>query len=68
MTSRRDDLATSCPPGSAVGEILVRVLLLRRPSPTPIYALEPEFGQPAQFAFQIAEFIFTLNPELRAGG
>ncbi|HEX5929877.1 MAG TPA: hypothetical protein VFY48_10840 [Solirubrobacterales bacterium] len=62
-----EDLGASCPPGSAVGEILVESTAVQTSSSTPIYALEPERGQPAQFAFQIAEFIFTLNPELREG-
>jgi hypothetical protein len=58
-------LNETCPPGSAVGEILVSSTAAGAPSAVPIYALEPEFGQPAQFAFQITKFIFTLNPELR---
>ncbi len=55
----------SCPASSAVGEILVESTALSVASPAAIYAIEPERGEPAQFAFQIAEFVFTLNPELR---
>ncbi|HEX5928321.1 MAG TPA: hypothetical protein VFY48_02920 [Solirubrobacterales bacterium] len=56
----------ACPDESAVGTIYVSTPV--SPSeftPTPIYAMQPERGQPAQFAFQVAEFAFTLNPELR---
>ena len=59
------DELENCPAASAVGEILVMSTAAQTPSPVPIYAIEPEAGTPAQFAFQIADFIFTLNPELR---
>ncbi len=59
-----DILAKKCPAGSAVGRITTEL-------PTggftdfPIYAIEPEFGVVAQFAFKVADFVYTLAPELR---
>lgn len=69
-----------CPPGSAVGGIDVytypSVPPKENPYPDtlqlpfadlPIYSLEPEFGQPAQFAFAVSTFEtpYTFVPELR---
>ncbi len=59
--------AEDCPQESAVGELFLSSTAASNPTPTAIYAIEPERGQPAQFAFQIAEFLVTLNPELRPG-
>jgi hypothetical protein len=68
----------TCPDASAVGVIKVfappAVILEENPYPNgehfevPIYSLEPEFGQPAQFAFAInagGTFPYTFVPELR---
>jgi len=66
-----DVIASTCPPGSAVGLIDVDVVL----GPTwgfirmPIFSIEPEVGLPAQFAFAELSNIdtpFTLSPRLRA--
>ncbi len=55
-----------CPPGSVIGGIdlfLSEVVVI----PEPIYAIEPEFGAPAQFAFrEPLKRIFTFTPRLRA--
>ncbi len=60
-----ENLASNCPHESAVGKISILSTGPGGGTPLAIYALEPEFGQPAQFAFEIGEFVFTLNPELR---
>jgi hypothetical protein len=54
-----------CPPESAVG--IIDLSVRGAPSATtPIYAIEPEFGTPAQFAFEEPlENIFTLSTRLR---
>jgi hypothetical protein len=62
--SLEDVKEAECPPGSVVGAIHV---VVSGGGPTAlIYAIEPEFGTPAQFAF--AEFltnVFTFSPRLR---
>ncbi len=69
-----------CPPGSIVGGIDIYLDLseeAKEESPypdhpleltrnVPIYSLEPEFGQPAQFAFSARSTPYTFVPELRA--
>jgi hypothetical protein len=68
-----------CPPKSVVGGIDLYVaptdLPTEMPYPThlikvgenvPIYSLEPEFGEPAQFAFSAVSTPYTFVPELRA--
>jgi hypothetical protein len=69
--SVEDVIAVTCPAGSAVGLINVDV-----PVSTdfgnidlPVFAIEPESGLPAQFAFvenAILQSSFTLSPRLRA--
>ena len=67
---RVDEVAiefSTCPTGSVVGGIDLSTsegFFFDRP----IFALEPEFGAPAQFAFGIpaAHAIYTLTPELNA--
>ncbi len=54
-----------CPHESAVGTIAIANDVVSTFNPVPIYAMEPEPGTPAQFAFKVADFAFTLNPELR---
>ncbi len=54
-----------CPHESAVGMIAIANTVVTTFNPVPIYAMEPEPGTPAQFAFKVADFAFTLNPELR---
>jgi hypothetical protein len=58
--------AFSCPPGSMVGGIKIYLSIFGAPFTLPIYAIEPEFGTPAQFAFQdpIGN-IYTFSPHLR---
>jgi hypothetical protein len=59
---------TTCPPGSVVGEISLETQQVIAED-LPIYAMKPEFGAPAQFAFGVqgVHLGFTLTPELRAG-
>jgi hypothetical protein len=68
-----------CPPKSVVGGIDLYIaptdLPTEMPYPNhligvgenvPIYSLEPEFGEPAQFAFSAVQTPYTFVPELRA--
>jgi hypothetical protein len=68
-----------CPPKSIVGGIDLYITLqeptveniypnhlLEVAANVPIYSLEPEFGQPAQFAFSAVSTPYTFVPELRA--
>jgi len=61
-------LPSTCPAGSAVGGITLETEqgIFHN---LPVYAIEPEFGTPAQFAFGIGTlppgFAYTLTPELR---
>jgi hypothetical protein len=61
-------LPTSCPAASAVGGISFKTETGEYEI-QPIYAIEPERGTPAQFAFGVGilkpGFVFTLTPELR---
>ena len=57
--------ASSCPAGSVAGAITIRGGFGAGPKDFPIYALEPEEGVPAQFAFKIGNSAYTLAPELR---
>ncbi|HEU4393724.1 MAG TPA: hypothetical protein VFR04_08845, partial [Solirubrobacterales bacterium] len=58
---------STCPAGSVVGGVQIFTDTVK-PEDLPIYALEPEFGQPAEFAFGLASIglAFALVPELRA--
>jgi hypothetical protein len=58
---------TTCPAGSVVGGIDLSTSEGFFPD-RPIFALEPEFGAPAQFGFGVpaAHAIYTLTPELNA--
>jgi hypothetical protein len=60
-------VTSTCPAGSAVGGITLETA--EGPfDNVPIWAIEPEFGTPAQFAFGISgagPFTYTLTPELR---
>jgi hypothetical protein len=66
-----DVLESTCPPGSAVGAINVDAVVSGAPleqTAMPIFAIEPEFGAPAQFAFAELDHlqqVFTLTPRLR---
>jgi len=54
----------ACPPESIVGSVFVD--LPTAESNFPLYAIEPEFGTPAQFAFEeVFENVFTLSARLR---
>lgn len=81
--SIEDVILTLCPPRSAVGGINVYIQpelqvptnesiypnqLASAVANLPIYSLEPEFGEPAQFAFAInlVSVPYTFVPELRA--
>jgi hypothetical protein len=61
-------LPTGCPLASVVGGISFKVAVGEY-AMQPIYAIEPERGTPAQFAFGVGAlkpgFAFTLTPELR---
>ncbi len=57
-------LDKTCPAGSAVGRITTKINVGGFED-FPIYALEPEFGVVAQFAFKVGDFVYTLAPELR---
>jgi hypothetical protein len=63
-------IPTSCPAASAVGGISFKTSSGEYDN-QPIYAMEPERGTPAQFAFGVGAlkpgFVFTLSPELRPG-
>jgi hypothetical protein len=55
-----------CPEASLVGGIKFYISPLAGPITAPIYAIEPEFGTPAQFAFQDPlGNIYTFAPHLR---
>jgi len=61
--------ASTCPVASVVGSItLDTVALGTGQGPLPIYAIEPEFGTPAQFAFSEPGFhtTYSFSPRLRA--
>ncbi len=77
--SVEDVMLALCPPGSVVGGIDIYTTaeepkvenlypnhLFEGGANTPIYSLEPEFGQPAQFAFSAVQTPYTFVPELRA--
>lgn len=56
---------STCPSNTAVGGIdvfLSTLTVLHRA----VYAIEPEFGSPAQFAFSANENVYTFVPRLRA--
>jgi len=56
-----------CPSGSVIGGILIRLSDVEV-IPEPIYAIKPEFGTPAQFAFRDPlQNTYTFSPRLRAG-
>lgn len=59
-----DDLS-NCPAGSIVGVVNAEVPIIALAEP--VYAIEPEFGTPAQFAYKDpVGNIYTLVPVLRA--
>jgi hypothetical protein len=65
-------LPSNCPAASVVGRIALKIESGGTPGQfenQPIYAIEPERGTPAQFAFGVAllspGFAYTLTPELR---
>lgn len=60
----QDVAANTCPPGSLVGKIDT-IFNGTGAIPKPLYALEPEAGTPAQFAFEAASALFTLSARLR---
>ena|GEM_PF-280187 len=57
---------SACPAGSVVGGITLETSEAS-PKNQPVYAMEPEAGTPAQFAFAISTLglAFSLTPELR---
>lgn len=55
-----------CPAASVVGGLNLRFSTAGSES-VPLYAIEPEFGAPAQFAFLAAQDVFTLTARLRPG-
>jgi len=55
-----------CPPGSAVGEVRYVIITNGTGGTAPIFAVEPEFGAPAQFAFKdTLGHVYTFTPRLR---
>jgi hypothetical protein len=57
-------VTNSCPPGSVVGG--VHIVLSEVSLTPPVFAMEPEFGTPAQFAFsEPAGNVFTITTRLR---
>ncbi len=58
-------LNEECPTGSVVGTIFVKHSIGETQEDKPIYAIEPEHGVVAQFAFKVARYVYTLAPELR---
>jgi hypothetical protein len=59
--------APACSAASAVGGIEINISITAQPITATIYALEPEFGVPAQFGFQDPNGnIYTFAPHLRA--
>jgi hypothetical protein len=62
------DLPSTCPPASAIGGIRLETEQGIFTG-LPVYAIEREFGTPAQFAFGVGTippgFAYTLTPELR---
>jgi hypothetical protein len=61
--------ASTCPAGSVVGGITLDTAALGTgQGPLPIYAIQPEFGTPAQFAFSEPGFhsTYSISPRLRA--
>ncbi|HWM63897.1 MAG TPA: hypothetical protein VNP96_07915 [Solirubrobacterales bacterium] len=59
-------LAQTCPSGSVVGGVTIDGFGTKIEN-MPIYAIEPEFGVPAQFAFphKLSETVYTFTPRLR---
>ena len=69
--STADVLTSTCPPGSAVGQISLDVNVGGNfgRTPVPVYSIVPEYGLPAQFAFaetQNLHSVFTIAPHLRS--
>jgi hypothetical protein len=64
LCGKGEKLVSGCPPESVVGGIFASTTG-PEPGTVPIFALKPESGQPAQFAFELGDLVFTLNPELR---
>jgi hypothetical protein len=69
--SMEDVIASTCPAGSAVGQVNVDVVFGTdfNAIKMPIFSIEPEVGRPAQFGFAELENLntpFTLSPRLRA--
>jgi hypothetical protein len=69
--STADVLASTCPDGSAVGQISLDINLGANFGRTsvPLYSIVPEYGLPAQFAFAVTQSlqsVFTIAPHLRA--
>ncbi|HEX5762865.1 MAG TPA: hypothetical protein VFY04_07075 [Solirubrobacterales bacterium] len=66
-----DVIASTCPAGSAVGLIDVDIhdgIFANSTASMPIFAIEPERGLPAQFAFAhttALNNVFTISPRLR---
>jgi hypothetical protein len=55
-----------CPTGSLVGDLRYLLPEIESKAPLPIYAIEPEFGAPVQFAFRSAAGTITIfTPRLR---
>ena len=63
-------LASTCPPGSVVGGVTLDLQSFGTGlGPLAIYAIEPEFGKPAQFAFAEgnSKTTYSFSPRLRPG-
>jgi hypothetical protein len=60
----QDVFANTCPPSSRVGGVRL-AFSASGEIPEFIYAIEPEFGTPAQFAFKAADGLITLSARLR---
>lgn len=59
-----------CPPSSQVGTTLVRLNELPGPvvlGPVPLFNMVPAPDEPAQFGFDVAGTVVTLDAELRSG-
>jgi hypothetical protein len=55
----------TCPPGSRVGGVEVALSGISFAEPESIYAIKPEFGTPAQFAFEAGGGLYTFSARLR---
>ncbi|MGA9286445.1 MAG: hypothetical protein WBV85_13495 [Solirubrobacteraceae bacterium] len=58
---------TKCPPSTQVGELISKFLGDAELSPTPVFNLVPEPGEPAEFGFVINGNLTIVDTEVRSG-